>query len=288
MASQIPFTRVAVLGTGLIGGSFGLALRRHVPDATLAGYDRAEVAARAVARGAVRQSAATIEEAVRGADLVYIAMPVGATIDALPEIAAAAEPHALVTDACSTKTLICSAVKKYFHGGARFLGGHPMAGKEISGIENADPGIFSGAPYALIGSEAESDSRVIGFAALVQVMGANAVWCDAEAHDWAVSITSHLPQLVSLALARVVQDETDETGMPLALAGKGLQDVLRLAGSSYSVWRDIFLTNRENIRHALDRLAQALDHLRANLSSRELEEEFRAANDLYAALRKTE
>ena len=103
-----------------------------------------------------------------------------------------------------------------------------------------------------------------------------------------MSIVSHMPQLVALALARVVQDETDETGLPLSLAGKGLQDMLRLAGSPYGVWRDIFLTNGENITHALDRLAQAIDHLRTNLSSKELEEEFRAANSLFELLHKNQ
>ncbi len=97
-----------------------------------------------------------------------------------------------------------------------------------------------------------------------------------------------MPQLVALALARVVQDETDETGLPLRLAGKGLQDMLRLAGSPYEVWRDIFLTNGENITHALDRLVQAIDHLRTNLSSKELEGEFRAANSLFELLQKNQ
>jgi prephenate dehydrogenase len=117
-------------------------------------------------------------------------------------------------------------------------------------------------------------------------IGAQPVWCDAETHDWAVAIVSHLPQLVAVALARVVQDETDETGLPVALAGGGLQDTLRLAGSPYGVWRDILLTNKDNISRALDRLEQALDHLRTRLASKELEQEFQAANELYKILRK--
>jgi prephenate dehydrogenase len=103
-----------------------------------------------------------------------------------------------------------------------------------------------------------------------------------------VAIVSHLPQLVSVALARVVGDETDETGLPASLAGHGLQDMLRLAGSSYEIWRDIGLTNAENIRRALDRLAQVIEHLRTRLESRELEEEFAAANELYKTLEEFE
>lgn len=290
MSNEIPFRRAAIIGTGLIGGSFGLALRKHFPAISVVGFDRSEGLARAVSRGAVQETAAAIEDALRGADLVYIALPIGATIEALPIVSAAAVRNALVTDACSTKTLVCRAAKTHFKSGARFLGGHPMAGKETSGTQNADAEIFAGAPYALIGSEfgseADADPRSAAFAELLRRIGARPVWCDAETHDWAVSIVSHLPQLVALALARVVADETDETGLPVSLAGKGLQDMLRLAGSPYGVWRDIFLTNRENITHALNRLAQAVDYLRTNLSSKELEEEFRAANTLFELLRK--
>jgi prephenate dehydrogenase len=287
MASTSPFRRVAILGTGLIGGSFALAVRRYFPDATLVGFDRASVLERAMARGVVHEVAADVAAAVRGADLVYIALPIGAAIEALPAVAAAASPSALVTDACSTKTVICRIAQEEFRGEARFLAGHPIAGQESSGIDYADGDLFNGAPYALIGREGESDSRVTAFATLVRTAGAQLEWCDAETHDWAVGIVSHLPQLLSVALAQVVRDETDETGLPLSLAGRGLRDVLRLAGSPYGVWRDICLTNTENISRGLDRLAQAIDHLRTRLTSKELEVEFAAANELYKILNKS-
>jgi prephenate dehydrogenase len=127
---------------------------------------------------------------------------------------------------------------------------------------------------------------VKAFVEIVRAIGARPIWSDPETHDWAVGIVSHLPQLVSVALARVVQDETDETGLPLTLSGPGLQDMLRLAGSSYDIWRDILLTNTDNISRALDRLAQAVDYLRTNLASKEIQQEFQAANDLYKQLRK--
>jgi prephenate dehydrogenase len=286
MPTTLPFHRVAILGTGLIGGSFALALRKQFPDVALVGFDRPDAARHALARGVIDKAATEIAGAVQSADLVYIATPIGATIEALPAIAQAADPHALVTDACSTKTEVCAAAAEQFHNRARFLGGHPMAGKEHSGIENADPELFRGAPYALMRADTVPDARVKAFTQLLSAIGAQPVWCDPETHDWAVGIVSHLPQLVSLALARVVQDETDETGLPLSLAGPGLQDTLRLAGSPYAVWRDILLTNTDNIARALDRLSQAIDYLRTRLTSKEIEHEFRAANDLYKSLRK--
>ena len=161
-----------------------------------------------------------------------------------------------------------------------------MAGKENSGIEHADADLFRGTRYALIAPERDPDPRVEKFAALLRGIGAEPVWCDAETHDWAVGIVSHLPQLASVALAHVVADETDETGLPLTLAGPGLADMLRLAGSPYDIWRDTCLTNRENIAHALDRLAQAIDYLRTRLASKDLEQEFKIANELYVALRR--
>jgi prephenate dehydrogenase len=284
----IPFSRVAIIGTGLIGGSFGLALRTHFPDISIVGIDREETLHAALARGAVQETANNLAAAVRSADLVYVALPIGATIEALPAIAAAAKDGALVTDAGSTKTIICRAAKTFFAGGARFLGGHPMAGKETSGIARADANLFSAARYALIGLESYPDPRMHGFAALVRELGAEPVWTDAETHDWAVGIVSHLPQFLAVALARVVQDETDETGLPLSLSGPGLQDMLRLAGSPYSVWRDVAHTNTENIARALDRLEQAVEYLRTRLTSKELEQEFLVANELYKQLKKAE
>lgn len=286
MPSTVPFHRAAIIGTGLIGGSFALALRELFPEIELIGYSRAGSCERARAAGVVDEATADLATAVRGADLVYLALPIGAAIESLGSIAQSAGANALVTDACSTKATIGRAAKGHFHGGARFFGAHPMAGKEQSGVEHADAKLFRGAPYALMGLASDSDARLKAFADIVRAIGARPVWTDPETHDWAVGIVSHLPQLVSLALARVVQDETDETGLPLSLSGPGLQDMLRLAGSPYDIWRDILLTNTENVSRALDRLAQAVDYLRTNLARKDLQEEFLAANELYKQLKK--
>jgi prephenate dehydrogenase len=287
MADTVPFRRIAVIGTGLIGGSFALAVRREFPAVHVVGWDRDSAALdRARACGAVQESAADLAGAVAGADLVYVALPISAIVKVLAQIAASAAPHALITDAGSTKVMIGKAAHECFRGKSLFLGGHPMAGKECSGIDNADAEIFEGAPYALIASQSDSDERVRNFAALVSAIGAQPVWCDVDTHDWSVGIVSHLPQLLSVALARVIQDESDETGFPLALAGQGLHDTLRLAGSPYSVWRDILVANNDNVSRALNRLGQAIEYLQQNLKSAELEQEFRAANEIYKQLRK--
>jgi len=281
------FRRVAILGTGLIGGSFALAVRRSIPEAFVVGWDRDRNALdRAMRRGAIHDVVVDVEIAVRAADLVYVSLPIGAVIEAIATVARTVDPRALVTDSGSTKVAICRAAAEHFQGEARFLGGHPMAGKEHSGIEHASVDLFQSAPYALIANEDSPDERVRDFAKLICSFGARPVWCDAETHDWSVGIVSHLPQLASVALSRVIQDETDDAEFPLALAGQGLQDSLRLAGSPYNVWRDIVLTNTDNVARALDRLEQAIEHLRSNLRNKELEQEFRAANELYRQLKK--
>jgi prephenate dehydrogenase len=287
MGGEAPFRNVAVLGTGLIGGSFALALRGAFPDVPVAGWDRPEVLRRAAELGAVTRAAANLADAVSNADLVYIAVPIGATLDLLPEIASLlSASDALITDSASTKAAICHAAGQHFRGRACFLGGHPLAGREVSGIEHADAQLFRGASYALVGEAGASTSA--RFEALLNALGARPVWIDAETHDWAVGIVSHLPQLAAIALAGVVNDETDETGLPLSLAGSGLRDALRLAGSPYDVWRDVCLTNRENLVRSLDRFIQALEHLRGTLASRGLEPQFAAANQVYKSLREVD
>ena len=286
------FHRVAVIGTGLIGGSFALAVRKYSPDCFVVGWDKPVELRRALERGAIHEAIPDLALAVAGTDLVYVALPVGHSIEMLPEIARLASPNALVSDACSTKRSICAAAQGAFHeGGSNFLGGHPMAGKEISGIDAADAHLFRGTKYALIrasaneGSDTGREERVAAFVALIGKFGAEPLWMSAEEHDRAAAVISHLPQLLAVALAGVVRDQTDETGLPVTLAGRGLRDALRLAGSPYSVWRDIILTNSDNLERVLDQMIQALEQVRSDLRTRALEEEFSAAGELYKILR---
>jgi prephenate dehydrogenase len=198
--------RVTILGTGLIGGSFALALRKYAPDLYIAGWDRADVVQQAQKSGALNEAFSdSLEPALRAADLIYIALPIGATLDLLPEIARHAASHALVTDASSTKQRITQAAAELFpqEGGPYFLGGHPMAGRELSGFEHADADLFRNATYALTSDSGESrDPRVAAFVKILGKMGARPVWLGAKQHDYAVGLASHLPQLAAVAWTR--------------------------------------------------------------------------------------
>ena len=281
--------RVTVLGTGLIGGSFALALRKYTTEMHITGWDRADIVGEAGSRNTIDEAfAGELAPALRGADLIYIALPIAATLDLLPEIARHAPSHALVTDACSTKVRITQAAAELFPSekGPFFLGGHPMAGRELSGIAHADPDLFRGNTYALIGASSDQkDPRISAFTKIVEKIGARPLWLGAQQHDYGVGLASHLPQLAAVALAGFLYDRLDETGLPITLAGPGLRDSLRLAGSPYSTWRDIVLTNQEVLSAALDLFARRLDDLREKLASRELEADFDAANELYKLLR---
>jgi len=282
--------RAAILGTGLIGGSFAKALRRFTPDMHIVAWDREDVASQLKSSGAVNEAfCGSIEPAIRGVDLIYLALPIGVTLDILPEIAQNAAPNALVTDACSTKMRVCTAAAELFQDEEStpiFLGGHPMAGRELSGFAHSDADLFQRATYAFIGpAEDDRDPRVSAFLKIVEKLGARPLWLGAQQHDYAVGLASHLPQLTAVALGSFLYDRLDEKGLPITLAGPGLRDTLRLAGSNYSTWRDIVLTNREVLSAALDLFARRIDDLRERLGSRELEADFDAANELYKLLR---
>jgi prephenate dehydrogenase len=282
-------SRVTILGTGLVGGSFALALRKYTTEMHISGWDHADVVREAQARGVIDEAfSSDLAPALQNADLIYIALPIAATLDLLPEIARHAPSHALVTDACSTKVRITQAATELFPSakGPFFLGGHPMAGRELSGIGHADADLFRGNTYALIGaSSAQDDPRISAFVKILEKIGARPLWLGAQQHDYAVGLASHLPQLAAVALASFLYDHLDENGLPITLAGPGLRDSLRLAGSPYSIWRDIVLTNQEVLSAALDLFARRLDDLRERLASRELEADFDAANELYKLLR---
>jgi prephenate dehydrogenase len=301
-------SRVTILGTGLIGGSFALALRKYTIEMHISGWDRPDVAREAKTRGALDEAfSGDLAPALQNADLIYIALPIAATIDLLPEIARHAPSHALVTDACSTKVRISQIADELFpeEKGPLFLGGHPMAGRELPGIVHADANLFRENAYALIAKSSETvvaglktrssspenepastqDPRIAAFVKILEKIGARPLWLGAQQHDYAVGLASHLPQLAAVALAGFLYDRLDENGLPITLAGPGLRDSLRLAGSPYSTWRDIVLTNQEVLSAALDLFARRLDDLREKLASRELEADFDAANELYKLLR---
>jgi len=281
------FHCVSIIGLGLIGGSWGLALKERGVKARRVGADRPEVLERALAAGVVDEGSADPMIVARGADLIILATPVGMILDLLPQLKGVASPHALITDVGSTKRLICQRAREIFGDEPLFLGGHPLAGKERSGLKHASTALFVGARYVLtpLLPNHLADERVKAFSALVEKLGAKPFVTEASTHDRAMAFLSHLPQLVSTGLASMIAEQGAEDFLPLELAASGFRDVSRLAESPYNLWRDICLTNIENIQSALESLIEKMEAMKLHLSDRELERDFRQALKLREKLR---
>ncbi|HEV2350096.1 MAG TPA: prephenate dehydrogenase [Terriglobia bacterium] len=281
------FQRISIIGLGLIGGSWGLALRDSGYGGVRVGFDNPEVMRRAQAAGAVDEIAPDVASTVRGADLVILATPVGAIIDLLSQLKPSVLPGALVTDVGSTKRLICRRAEGLFGREPLFLGGHPLAGKERSGFENADAALLRNARYVLTALSPEDleDKRTKAFSLLIESVGARPFVTDPQSHDRAMAFLSHVPQLLSTGLASLTAEQSAEGFLPTELAASGFRDVTRLADSPYGLWRDICLTNIENIQSALESLIEKLEHMKLHLTDRELEREFKQALKLRERLR---
>jgi prephenate dehydrogenase len=259
-ASELPrIRRVAIVGVGLIGASFGLALRKAGFPGSVVGVSSARSVAAATARGAVN-SGMTLEEAVSTSDLIFLSQPISGIIETLKQLNPLVASDALVTDAGSTKSAIEDVARKTLHNCA-FVGGHPMAGKEQRGAEAADADLFRGRTWVLTTplrsphvSPVEAEFR-----GWLERIGARIVFLDAATHDRLVAWSSHLPQLASTALAAALHDRRPEAAN---VAGPGLADMTRLALSSYDLWRDILDTNRWEVAAALDAYIERLQALR--------------------------
>lgn len=274
---------VAIVGVGLIGGSFGLALRRAGFGGRILGVSSPQTLAKAVVRGAI-DAGATLEEAAELADLIYLAGPIRAILDTMPRLSGLARPGALVTDAGSTKRQICTAglaLRRAF-----FLGGHPMAGKEKRGVEEAEAELFRGRPYLLTPSRPEDLDRPAAreFMAWLERIGAKVRVLGPDEHDRIVALSSHLPQTLSTALAASLASHADADALAGA-AGPGLHDMTRLALSGWDIWQDIFETNRDEIVRAIGMFEDHLRTLKERLAAGLPEEEFRRGAEFARRLR---
>jgi prephenate dehydrogenase len=274
---------LTIIGTGLIGGSFALALKKRGFEGRIVGCDRGLMLEQAQSLGAIDVACANPVEAVLGSQIVVLATPVGCIIEMIRNLGPALAANVLLTDVGSTKAEIVTQARSTF-GSAyddRFLPGHPMAGKEHSGVAYADPDLFQGALWYLT-PEAERQPSALAreFAVLVGRVGARIALIEPEEHDRLCAWTSHLPQMLSTALAASLVEEFGSEAPLFASGGRALKELTRIAGSPYSMWRDIALTNQANLSEALLKLEQRLAHIRENLNTRELEAEFDQAHEL--------
>ncbi|HEU5383110.1 MAG TPA: prephenate dehydrogenase [Ktedonobacteraceae bacterium] len=263
------FNRVAIVGLGLIGGSMGLALRQARAAQQVVGYDLGRgVSEQARRIGAIDQTYNALTDAVRGAELIILATPVGTMRTLLQDLATMASPGSVITDVASTKSQVISWAEEFLPGNIYFVGGHPMAGKEVSGIEAADPALFQQHIYCLTPTKKTSPAALNKVAQMIETLGARVRFLEPAEHDGQVAQVSHLPFLASAALMQSVTGSGSWADASL-LASSGFRDTTRLAAGSPEMYRDICLTNNEALLRALDGYLATLHMLRAQIAARD-------------------
>ena len=262
------WNRVTIIGCGLIGASFALALRRAGACTQIAGWDSSGSELEAALRTGVIDEVdqAFASEAVSSSDLIYLAMPVAEIIEFLRERGRQIKPGAVITDAGSTKVEICRAARLHLPDAQQFVGGHPVAGSHLQGLAYARGDLFAGAPYVLItdGVPDHGHPPRSGLRETLDLLGACVTCMTAVEHDRVMALVSHLPQIVSSALAAVTRDQPDADAL-VSLSGAGYRDMTRLASSSWSMWGDILATNSTETVVALDALIEKLTSVRDEL-----------------------
>jgi prephenate dehydrogenase len=278
--------RIAILGTGLLGTSVGLALRAGGYRGAISGWNRSKEHAELAQRmGAVDSVSADAMETARAAQVILLAVPIYATLDFMEKLAPILGAGHLVTDIGSTKLVISETGARLFNTPERaaFLPGHPMAGKERGGAELGDANLFRGAVWLFTDNpnakrSPQSAELVKGWRELVSAMGSKTIDLDPARHDELVAWVSHLPQFTATALSALLEGEVGEAPELKDVGGRALREMTRLGASPFSMWRDIAYTNTEAVERALMALEQRLAYLRENLRTPVLRDEFEQAN----------
>jgi prephenate dehydrogenase len=283
----MPIERIAILGTGLIGSSVGMALRKNGFTGTIFGWDRDQAQAGiALSRGAIDVVAEEPLTASTECDVILLSGPVFSILEWLEQLSTILQPHQLVTDVGSVKRVLCERGARLYNEPekAGFLPGHPMAGKEVGGATNADGEIFRGAVWLFTecgsasGMSSEAAANAAEWREWVLKFGCRILDLDPARHDKLCAWVSHLPQYVSTALSALLEEKFPHDEDLRAIGGRALREMTRLGASPYSMWRDIAHTNTEAVAATLLALEQRLMHLREHLKTPELRDEFELAN----------
>ncbi|HEX6665608.1 MAG TPA: prephenate dehydrogenase/arogenate dehydrogenase family protein [Solirubrobacterales bacterium] len=260
-------TRVVVLGVGLIGGSIGLAARRRL-DAEVVGHGRNPARiARAVELGALDRGADSVAEACEGAEIVFCCGPVAALPEQAREALAACGPDAVVTDVGSTKGELVEALG----GDKRFIGGHPLAGAETAGVDNAREDLFEGARWYLTPTERSDGLLYDRLQRTVAELGARPQAIDPTTHDRLMAAVSHMPHVVADALVAEAATALGEDSERMPEVGPSFRDATRVAGSNPAIWADIFASNREAVADSVEAVARRLQDAAALIRTGERE-----------------
>ncbi len=283
------YNTIVIVGVGLLGGSFGLAVRRKHPETRIIGVSSRAAITRAIEIDAITEGCGyeEINDAVSDADLVVLCTPIHRIQGLITVLAGALKNGILVTDVGSTKRAIAGHAAQVLPEGIDFIGGHPMAGSERRGIDAADPFLFQNAIYVLTPGKCVSDSVIETFSGFIgDVLGGTVVVMAAGLHDRIAAAVSHLPQILAVTLVKMM-GKLDSGDAPfLRLAAGGFRDMTRIASSSFTMWDDIFSTNDDLVKEMIDRYIVELRSLRETIGESVMGEDFEVANITRAAIPK--
>tara|TARA_B100001750_G_C15458157_1_gene572725 strand:+ start:394 stop:1437 length:1044 start_codon:yes stop_codon:yes gene_type:complete len=275
--------KITIIGTGLIGGSIGYALKENASDRIyVSGYDQdLESGRKAQKLKAVDKAHWKLDDALKDAKMVILAVPVLAIRDMMKTISGMLSPGCIVTDTGSTKVEIMKWAEDYLPEEVSFVGGHPMAGKEISGVVAAEAALFKNARYAVIPGKGATEGAVNSVIGLVDILGAKPYFVDAEEHDSYVAAVSHLPIIMSTALVSATSGSPSWKEMS-KLAATGFRDVSRLASGDPVMNLDISVTNRESLLYWIDRVIAELQGFREMVGDTDDEPGLEKLGDTFA------
>ena len=284
MNGESDFKKITIIGVGLIGGSFGLALKKKKPSFKIVGVDKQEVIKKAIARGAIDEGTVNLEEGIEEADVVIIATPIKTILDLLPKISPFLKKGCLVTDTGSTKVKIIEKANQILPQDVHFIGGHPMAGSEKYGIDSADSHLFQEKTYILTLTNKSNLVAIEKIFLIIRMIDAKRLILDPLDHDRIVGAVSHLPQIMAVSLINMINILTQEENNNnyFKAIGGGFKDMTRIALSPSKIWEDICDTNKEAILEMIQKFKEYLNLIEDKLINEPeaLKEEFQKARRL--------
>ncbi|OFW54671.1 MAG: hypothetical protein A2163_04800 [Actinobacteria bacterium RBG_13_35_12] len=288
MKEESDFKKITIIGVGLIGGSLGLALKKKNPKFKISGIDKSKIIEKAIARRAIDEGTSNLKNGIKEADVVILATPVKTILDLLPQINPFIKKGCIVTDTGSTKGQIVETADKILSEDVYFIGGHPIAGSEKYGIEEADSHLFQDKTYILTPSKKSNLIALEKIFLLINTIGAKRLVLDPLEHDRVAGAISHLPQILAVSLTNMIGElsQQENNNHYFKAIGEGFKDMTRIASSPYKMWEDICETNQENILEMIQEFRNYLKAIEGKLKNNpgNLKEEFQKASKLRETL----
>ncbi|MBN1291657.1 MAG: prephenate dehydrogenase [Candidatus Latescibacteria bacterium] len=282
------YNTIVIVGVGLIGGSFGLAVRRKYPNTRIIGISSRAAITSALEMGAITEGFGyeELDAAVADADLIILCTPIHRIQGLLTVLAGIVREGVLITDVGSTKKVITDHAAQVLPKNVDFIGGHPMTGSERRGVDAAEPFLFQNAIYVITPSDGIQDKTIKEFSNFIGDLGASVIIMEAGIHDRIAATVSHLPQMLAVALVEMVGKFDSDKEPFLRLAAGGFRDMTRIASSPFTMWDDICRTNDNDIKQAIDFFIERLEQLKMRIGTPSLSEDFEVANITRATIPK--